>query len=259
MALPFLLAGGSILGGIFSANAAARGARTQADASRYAADLQRDAHRETMAFAEEDRRYARENAAPFIEAGREALPMQIEMANNPLTYNRLAAEYEQSPGYQFRLDEGIKAIQRGNTGATLGGATLKALQRYGQGLASQDFGSFVNRRIALEGNQYNRLAGIAGTGQATAAQAGATMAANTGQVANAGQAFATGAGSAAMTGANAQAQGRMGVANAFNGTVNALSGIAGAAEAGLFGSNPWQWGTKNNNQRRASFGAQMVA
>jgi hypothetical protein len=69
-----------------------------------------------------------------------------------------------SPDYQFRLDEGNRNIL-GNAAATGGlqsGNTLKALQSYGQNMASGEFG-----------NYWNRLAGLAGVGQTAAGNVGA--------------------------------------------------------------------------------------
>ena len=55
--------------------------------------------------------------------------------------------YEKSPGYDFLMGEGTKALERGasSKGMQLSGAEGKALQRYGQGLASQDYGNFLSR------------------------------------------------------------------------------------------------------------------
>ena len=65
--------------------------------------------------------------------------------------------FEKDPGYQFRLDEGNKAINaamaaRGNAG---GGAALKELTRYGQGFASNEYQNSWNRanQLANYGNQ----------------------------------------------------------------------------------------------------------
>ena len=92
-----------------------------------------------------------------------------------------------SPGYEFRLGEGIRALER--SGAARGklnsGAMGRALVEYGQGVASQEFGSYANR-----------LAELAGGGQTAATDTGrfgAAAAANQGQmIANAGTARASG-------------------------------------------------------------------
>jgi hypothetical protein len=64
------------------------------------------------------------------------------------------------PGYAFRLQEVQRSVDNSAAarGSTLSGAALKALQRYGQGMASQEFQ-----------NSYNRLSGISTTGQNSAA------------------------------------------------------------------------------------------
>lgn len=57
----------------------------------------------------------------------------------------------QDPGYQFRLDEGAKALQRSAAarGTLLTGGTQKALARYGQDYAAGEFGSIFNRNLQL--------------------------------------------------------------------------------------------------------------
>ena len=82
-----------------------------------------------------------------------------------------AVEYTQSPGYQFRLDEGMKAIDRGAAarGRVDSGETMKALQQYGQGLAAQDYEAFEQKQKA---DYYNYLAALSGqSGQSAAGQA----------------------------------------------------------------------------------------
>jgi hypothetical protein len=58
-----------------------------------------------------------------------------------------------SPGYQFRLDEGGRAVDRSASarGLLLSGAQNKALTRFGQGEASNEFGNYTNRLAQLAG------------------------------------------------------------------------------------------------------------
>ena len=58
-----------------------------------------------------------------------------------------------SPGYQFRLDEGGRAVDRSASarGLLLSGAQNKALTRFGQGEASNEFGNYTNRLAELAG------------------------------------------------------------------------------------------------------------
>ena len=53
------------------------------------------------------------------------------------------------PGYQFRLSEGLKGIERSAAakGTLLTGGTLKALAGYHQGLASQEYGNAWDRAM----------------------------------------------------------------------------------------------------------------
>jgi hypothetical protein len=63
----------------------------------------------------------------------------------------------QMPGYQFRMNEGTKALNTSwaANGMRESGAAEKALLRYGQDYGSNEFN-----------NEWNRLAGLAGVGQA---------------------------------------------------------------------------------------------
>jgi len=56
-------------------------------------------------------------------------------------------DFYESPGYQFRLSEGQKALERSAAarGGQLGGAQTKALQRYGQEYASNEYDKFLSR------------------------------------------------------------------------------------------------------------------
>lgn len=114
------------------------------------------------------------------------------------------------PGYEFARDEGIQAIDRSAAarGILNSGATAKALERFGQGLADQQYGDY-----------YNRLAGLSGTGQ-TATQA----------TANAASQYGANAGNALIKAGEANASGYIGAANAFN---SGMSGVGNAITGGL--------------------------
>ena len=83
-------------------------------------------------------------------------------------------DFETEPGYEFRLAEGQKALERSAAarGQVFSGGTLKALTRYGQGVASQEFGRAYNRFQENRMTRYNFLAGLSGTGQTTGVQLG---------------------------------------------------------------------------------------
>jgi hypothetical protein len=52
-----------------------------------------------------------------------------------------------TPGYQFKLDQGLKAVNSNAYASGLGnsGATLKALLATGQGIADQGFNNYINQ------------------------------------------------------------------------------------------------------------------
>jgi len=103
---------------------------------------------------------------------------------------------QMDPSYQFRLSEGMKALDRtaAARGGLLSGATLKGAQRYGQGLASQEYG-----------NAYNRLASMAGLGQTA-----------TGAMTGMGTQLANSLGEAGGQAAQARASGYMGGSSALS-------------------------------------------
>lgn len=90
-------------------------------------------------------------------------------------------DYQADPGYQFRLSEGNKALERqlNAQGKTFSPEAIKALQTYGQNVASEEYGNAYNRFNNDQGNLFNRLATLSGFGQTA-----------TGQVANAGTNYA---------------------------------------------------------------------
>lgn len=63
----------------------------------------------------------------------------------------LGTSFQQSPGYQWQLGQGIDAIQNSASaqGGVNSGNTLKALQTYGTGLANQDYYNWLNAQYNL--------------------------------------------------------------------------------------------------------------
>jgi hypothetical protein len=110
------------------------------------------------------------------------------------------------PGYQFRLDEGLKGLERGAAakGTLLTGGTLKGLQRYAQDYASGEFGNTFNRNLDLA-----RLGqfGAGGLGEAAGL-------------------YGSNVGSIYGQQGNAQAQGTIGSGNAWQGTLSNLGNLA---------------------------------
>lgn len=220
MGLPAAIIGSAALG----AGASAVGASKQASASRRAGRLGAAAGAQ-----------AREDLSPFRDAGVNALGAQMELLGLPVGgaggggfqpmptgqgdmsflpvggFNSLVpggavgggnnalAALAASPGFQFRLQQGLGAIENSAAarGGLFSGNTGRALTEFGQNFASNEFA-----------NRLNQLALLAGRGQSAAA----------------------GQGAFGIEGANAMGQGMIGSANAFGG---GLEGIANAANAGI--------------------------
>lgn len=124
-------------------------------------------------------------------------------------------DFQQDPGYSFRLSEGQKALERSaaSRGMLNSGATMKAALRYGQDMGSQEFQNAYNRYNNDKTTLYNRLAGISGSGQNTA---------NT--LASVGQNTANNIGNNIIGAGNARAAGTMGAANAWTTGLNNIAG-----------------------------------
>lgn len=177
-------------------------ANTQAGAAQNAADAQMQQYNQTRA-----------DLAPWRQAGATALGQlgQLTANGGDLNRNFSMADFQADPGYAFRMQQGLQAIQGSAAarGGLLSGGVLKDLSGYSQGLASQEYGNAFNRFETQNQDRYNRLAGLAGLGQsATSAtgQFGANAAANYGNY--------------LTQGANAQAAGYIGGANALNSGVS---------------------------------------
>jgi len=99
-------------------------------------------------------------------------------------------KFGMDPGYQFRLDEGTKALDRqlNARGKTYSPEAAKALMGYNQDMGSQEYNNSFNRYNIENDNLFNRLATLSGFGQTAS-----------GQIANAGSNYAN-AGSDIYTG-----------------------------------------------------------
>ena len=193
--MPWMMAlavGGSALLG---ASASKSAAKTQAAAADRAAELQQQQYEQT-----------RQDLAPYRAAGQTALNALTPLATN---YQKFGMDqFQQDPGYAFRLSEGQKALDRSAAarGGLISGGALKAAQRYGQDMGSQEYMNAFNRYQLERNAQLNPLQSLAGVGQTTANQLGQFGASNAANVGN----LMTG-------GAAAQAAGQVGIANAVTG------------------------------------------
>lgn len=270
-----ILAGaGGLADAAISGNAANSAAQTQAAAADQSAALQNAQFAQTSA-----------NESPFLNAGQNTLQVLLDQLgigpqNNsqlgPLTaqtnpnlqplntsslptpYSVQPFNFQQSPGYQFALNQGLDAVtnKASAIGGLQGGNTLKALTDYATGSASQDYqqqfadylsqqnlglssqsqgfnqalagqGANFNQNLSIQdlmnavaGQNFSQLQTIAGSGQNAAANLGALGAQN-----------ATAIGNDLTGAANATSAAQVAAANATAGGIN--SGIGNITQLQL--------------------------
>ena len=184
-------------------------------ASSKAADAQAQSNLQAAVLQWKLAQQARADFAPWREAGEKSLNvLQERIAAGP-------GKFVESPGYEFRLKEGQRAIEGSAAarGSVLSGAAQKAALRYGQDYATNDYDNFLARYYQSL-TPYQSLAGLG----MTATQG--TVNANT-NAANQVSQYVQNMG-------NAQATGYINQANAVTGGIN--SSINNA----LAGYNAWK-------------------
>ena len=202
----------SLIGGAISGSGAQSAARTQADAANRAADLQKQMFDKQVELQD-----------PYRQAGLTGQNRLMELLGlgdntGSARFGQYARDFgmqdfQQDPGYTFRLGEGLKAMghRAGARGGLISGQTMKGMEDYRQGLASQEYGNAFNRYQTNRANQLQPLGSLMSSGQAAAA----------GQADQAGQ-YGVNAGNMMGQAGQAMAAGQMGSANTMG---NALASM----------------------------------
>lgn len=180
------------------------GAGATAYSASQAADAQTESADKATATQEKFFNITQENLKPFMEGGQDAFK---DLDNFD------QAALEATPGYQFALKQGLKAVTNSLTARSLGisGAALKGAADFTVGLADQTYGA-----------QFNRLLERAKVGANAAAMVG-TAATETGRNIGSNYIGAGNAAAGAWTAAGAGVKdaasdiGGYYVANKFNG------------------------------------------
>jgi len=118
--------------------------------------------------------------------------------NGPDAATAAMGNYRTSPGYQWQMSEGLRGVDAGAAakGMLRSGATLKAEQAFGAGLADSDFNSYYAKLFGMSQLGENAAAGQ-GAGAIKTGEGIAQTDASAGQVqssiyGNAGKGLATG-------------------------------------------------------------------
>ena len=211
------------------AAAATEAAKIKADTASQALAWQKEQYADTKAAIEAATATAREDVNPWRAAGETALGTLTSMLEAG------PGEYTQSPDYAIRLAEGEKAIERSAAarGNALSGAAVKAAQRYGADLATEDYDNFLNRYYQSLA-PYQQLSGVG----ANAAQAqGNYTTSGANALASAGQNYVTGATNTAIYGGESTAGGITESSNVLAAYQQALAEQNAAYNAWKAGSN----------------------
>lgn len=168
---------------------------------------------------------------PLDEYWNQAAPDPSKLrAVDDSNYGSLLKEFtgedlENEPGYQFRLDEGNKAINSNlaSRGSYFSGAAMKALDKYNSDYASTEYQNAFNRDTTNKNTIYSMLSGTANAGQGAAST-----------LAGIGQNYANASSDLMGTEAAATANGIAGVSNSITsamgsgmGSGNTLGSIYG--------------------------------
>lgn len=211
-----------------SSRAASKAAKAQTQAADQAAQVQREIFQKQTELQEPFRQAgitSQNELLRLLGLGGEAGTPGYGSLGQPYTM----ADLEMDPGYAFRLKEGEKALERmqsarGGGQGIFSGAAIKAGQRYGQEMASQEYQNAFNRAQALLGTRLGVLGSMYGAGQ-TAAQ----------QVAGQAGQMGVNVGNLMTQGGQARASGYLGQANALSQALGQGAGLYGMYRGGYFG------------------------
>lgn len=116
---------------------------------------------------DEGQRGATDALNPYAAAGTQALSQQADLMglNGPEAQAAAKAKFTTDPGYEFRLSQGVNALDRSATaaGGLYSGAAGKALSDYGQQTGSAEYGSYYDRLSGLATNGQNAATNISST------------------------------------------------------------------------------------------------
>lgn len=240
---------GSVGGALISSSASKSAANTQASAANNAAELQNAQWQQTQASMKPYLQLGSSAMSPLLKAmGYDTTPNTdggysfngID-PSNPLQQTFTAptqAQAEQAPGYQFTLQQGLKATENSAAARGLGtsGAALKGASTYATGLADSTYNDVYQRALNTFNTNYktasdnvNRLTGLVGSGQNAAGGMGALGAQTTANIGN-----------TLTSSANAQAAGTIGSANALTSAL------------GSMGNNAMVYGLMQNNAAKTA-------
>lgn len=169
------------------------------------------------------------NLTPYMNTGAaysNALTSQLPSLEQG--FDPTMAQLQNTPGYQFELQQGQEAAQNGFAARGLGvsGAAMKGAANYAQGLAANDYSNLANIYNTNRSTTANILTSGAGLGLQSASTLGSLGNSILGYEGN------------ALTGmGNAEAQGDMAPYQGFAAAGSSISGMGGSSGSSGGGSS----------------------
>jgi hypothetical protein len=215
--IPALIVGaGAVTGAAITAGATSNAADAATSAAQANDALQSQIYTQNSA-----------NEQPYIQAGdtaNTALQGFLGLGGDPAASQAALNNYLNSTGYQFNLQQGEQAAEQNaaSSGMLNSGATLKALDAYGTGLADQ------------YGQQYEQnLQGVVNTGEGAANALSGQGQAYANAVSSNNNSAATNVGNAALAGASTDSS-LIGNALKVYGTQTGASSFGGASSGAVY-------------------------
>lgn len=212
-------AAASLIGGKMQSDAARSAADTAGAASDRAVALQREQYEKQLAMQK-----------PFYDVGVNALPELVKASK----YTPFSMQtFQQDPGYGFRLKEGQQALDRSAAarGGLISGGALKAAQRYGQEMGSQEYMNAFNRYQTERAARLQPLQSLTGMSQTTANTLGTAGQNMAGNVGNAYMQQGVNQGNALLAGSQARASSYGDIAKLYGQTNPNFGSLFGGGSA----------------------------
>jgi hypothetical protein len=240
--------GAAAVGAAGSAVAGSKAAKAQKSAANRAADTELAMSEATR---EENQKYydlgkgdvnsnfdlATQNLVPYANHGAAATD-RMSALSGLNGADALTSALQQDPGYQFRMGQGVNALDRSaaSRGMLQSGAQQKALTQYGQGLASGELANAFQRVGAVQNNAQQASGALATLNQ----NRGTTLSNLSSRQASNNQALSQNTSNAlgqySMASGNAQAAGYQNMGSSLNaGLQNGLTAYMGQNQGGMYG------------------------
>jgi GH15 family glucan-1,4-alpha-glucosidase len=244
---------GDIIGGVAGAIAGHSAAGTLAKGAEKAQAVVKENQKSSIDTQNQEWEQQQANEQPFLQAGQKSVQTLSDLANNSNTFNYgktfaapTAEEEQNAPGFQFRLQQGTNALNQNAAanGTLMSGNTGKALQDYGQNLATTQYNSDYQNALNTYMTNYNvwnqglqtelgTLQNLTNTGSTTAGQLGQEGQAMASNEANVNMNSAQMQAQQLNNAAAARAQGTMAIGNGIATAAGGAAGMAGNYFSGL--------------------------